>query len=781
LHTRIKKTNSNSRRPSVTSPRVGSGDDFDQSVRERLSLDEKERQRVYNLIKSSSRASFAEVQETAEGSSLLKSNTASFRDSDRKDFFHSTSGLNGKRATSSGSNLDEIFVNKIPNHAKGNSGESLAEVDGSHNEGQGPECYFQRVQITDDLQDANEEIKEVCRKLLEAAKLRDKYSRNDSLSEPSWGALDQEKFKKAEIEEFEQVKASRKYRRRAEPPFDPFQKKYDLYKDTADETLKFELKKIAGVVYVHEKAVREEKKPLFDPPSVREYYEDLSFLLSVVHDAATKSVCYKRLELLEALFGMHTLLNTSRESEEQKKVPHRDFYNVRKVDTHIHHSAIMNQKHLLRFIKHKLKRCASEIVIHRDNKYLTLEEVFRSLRLTAYDLSIDTLDMHADNTFHRFDRFNLKYNPVGESRLREIFLKSDNLISGRYLAEITKEVFEDAEANKYVMLEPRVSIYGRKISEWAKLSKWFTHNELASPNVRWMIQIPRLYSIYKKIGLISNFQEMLSNIFDPLFDVTINPDSDPDLACFLRNVVGFDCVDDESKFNGINGDELFRAPEEWNQPEDPPYSYWMYYLYANIHSLNALRKKVGMNEFSFRPHAGEAGDYNNLAATFLCAESINHGILLRKSPALQYLYYLKQVGLAVSPLSNNKLFLDYHSNPFPVFFARGLNVSLSTDDPLMLHFTKEPLVEEYSCAAQVWKLSSTDMCEIARNSVLQSGFEHPYKAHFLGDDYLNSNDITQTNVSDIRILYRKERLQAEWAYVNSAATISPNSSAHRKQ
>lgn len=34
----------------------------------------------------------------------------------------------------------------------------------------------------------------------------------------------------------------------------------------------------------------------------------------------------------------------------------RDFYNVRKVDTHVHHSASMNQKHLLRFIKSKMKK-----------------------------------------------------------------------------------------------------------------------------------------------------------------------------------------------------------------------------------------------------------------------------------------------------------------------------------------------------------------------------------------------------------------------------------------
>lgn len=52
----------------------------------------------------------------------------------------------------------------------------------------------------------------------------------------------------------------------------------------------------------------------------------------------------------------------------------------------------------------------------------------RMLVLTShwqgYDLNIDNLDMHADkNIFHRFDKFNLKYNPFGQSRLREIFIK----------------------------------------------------------------------------------------------------------------------------------------------------------------------------------------------------------------------------------------------------------------------------------------------------------------------------------------------------------------------
>ena len=43
---------------------------------------------------------------------------------------------------------------------------------------------------------------------------------------------------------------------------------------------------------------------------------------------------------------------------------------------------------------------------------------------------------------------------------------------------------------------------------------------------------------------------------------------------------------------------------------------------------------------------------------------------------------------------------------------------------MQIHLTKEPLVEEYSVAAQVWKLTATDLCEIARNSVLHSGFPH---------------------------------------------------------
>ena len=39
----------------------------------------------------------------------------------------------------------------------------------------------------------------------------------------------------------------------------------------------------------------------------------------------------------------------------------------------------------------------------------------------------------------------------------------------------------------------------------------------------------------------------------------------------------------------------------------------------------------------------------------------------------------------MSPMSNNALFLEFAEHPFDTFFKRGLNVSLSTDDPLQFH------------------------------------------------------------------------------------------------
>eukprot|EP00803_Ostreobium_quekettii_P008377 evm.model.scf_907.2 EVM.evm.TU.scf_907.2 scf_907:13163-20301(+) len=293
-----------------------------------------------------------------------------------------------------------------------------------------------------------------------------------------------------------------------------------------------------GVYHVHKENDDPPATQFPLPGNLEEFIADLQYILKVGAMGPVKTFCFQRLRLLEQKFNLHVMMNADKEFLAQKSAPHRDFYNVRKVDTHVHHSSCMNQKHLLRFIKSKLRKEPDEIVIFRDGKYLTLAEVFESLQLTGYDLNVDTMDMHADkNMFHRFDRFNLKYNPCGQSRLREIFMKQDNLIHGRYLAEITREVFDDLKASKYQHAEYRISIYGRKQVEWDILAAWICSNKLYSDNVVWLIQIPRLFQVYFDQGIMENFEQMLENIFQPLFDVTRDPETHPQLHVFLKQVI----------------------------------------------------------------------------------------------------------------------------------------------------------------------------------------------------------------------------------------------------
>ncbi|KAG8589164.1 hypothetical protein GDO81_006284 [Engystomops pustulosus] len=513
------------------------------------------------------------------------------------------------------------------------------------------------------------------------------------------------------------------------PPFSD-QHPYEVCDpSTMPPDLGFGLKMVDGLVHVFTKRDIMDTNTELDLPylDLSEFVADMNVLMALIINGPIKSFCYRRLQYLSSRFQMHVLLNEMKELAAQKKVPHRDFYNIRKVDTHIHAASCMNQKHLLRFIKRAMKKNLEDIVHEEGGKEQTLRQVFQNMNLTAYDLSVDTLDVHADrNTFHRFDKFNAKYNPIGESVLREIFIKTDNKVSGKYFAHIIKEVMSDLEESKYQNAELRLSIYGRSRMEWDSLALWAVSHKVHSNNVRWLVQIPRLYDVFRSKNQVNNFQAILENIFLPLFEVTVNPASHPELHLFLEHVS----------------------------------------------NLIAFKPQRGFHTFVLRPHCGEAGPIHHLVSGFMLSQNISHGLLLRKAPVLQYLYYLAQIGIAMSPLSNNSLFLSYHRNPLPDFLSRGLMVSLSTDDPLQFHFTKEPLMEEYSIATQVWKLSSCDMCELARNSVLMSGFPHKVKSYWLGPNYLREgpegNDIRRTNVPDIRVGYRYETLCEELMLITQA-------------
>lgn len=161
-----------------------------------------------------------------------------------------------------------------------------------------------------------------------------------------------------------------------------------------DEQTSFELDQGSVYQIFETTHLARSTSPIVTVPTLREFYIDMDEVQNVSSDGPTKSFAFRQLDILEGSFHLYFLVNSYQETADCKRVPHRDFYNVRKVDTHVHHSACMNQKHLLRFIKSKMKKSPDEVVMFRDNKELTLKEVFESINLTAYDLSIDTLDMH---------------------------------------------------------------------------------------------------------------------------------------------------------------------------------------------------------------------------------------------------------------------------------------------------------------------------------------------------------------------------------------------------
>jgi len=526
-----------------------------------------------------------------------------------------------------------------------------------------------------------------------------------------------------------------------------------------------------GVMEIYHAEDVDKQNKLSVVPSVEEFEQDYRRMTEMVNEGFMRSFCFQRLQLLSSAFRTHTTMNASMEAHEQGNLLGTDFFRTLKIDNHIHAAGAPTAKQFVNFVANKLET-ESDTVISSDGK--TLGQVFQEAGLDKDHLTIDAFNVLADySVYQRFDNFNAKYSPFRMADMRRIFLKSNNHIGGRYFAELLKVVLNRHETSKGHVsgLELRLSIYGMEPNEWDDLAEWMLKDwkggdfpgPLVSESNRWMIQIPRLWRIYRmkpgKDG--SGFNDMLENIFIPMFEATLFPEKKPKLAEALKHIVGIDSVDDEGAPEAACG---CSRPHEWTSPENPAYWWQLYFLWANLEVLNSLRRARGLNTIAFRPHAGETGNPLNLACTYMLSESIAHGINLHQQVSLQYLYYLDQVGLSISPLSNNFLFRKISSSPFVKFFRRGLNVTLSTDDPLLFHMSDDPLLEEYSVARATFDLSMTDMMEIARNSVLQSGFEEEFKEKYLGKEYRKGVTFCEerlTHVPLIRAKFRAEHLALE--------------------
>ncbi len=87
-----------------------------------------------------------------------------------------------------------------------------------------------------------------------------------------------------------------------------------------------------------------------------------------------------------------------------------------------------------------------------------------------------------------FDLFSYKYNPAGQPRLREIFLKTNNFIGGRFFAEVLKEVFQGLEESG-CHAELRLSVHSTCTNEWMNLVEWVQTHNVHSDNVRHIVRV----------------------------------------------------------------------------------------------------------------------------------------------------------------------------------------------------------------------------------------------------------------------------------------------------
>eukprot|EP00477_Mikrocytos_mackini_P000351 GAHX01000373.1.p1 GENE.GAHX01000373.1~~GAHX01000373.1.p1 ORF type:complete len:684 (+),score=166.21 GAHX01000373.1:35-2053(+) len=552
-------------------------------------------------------------------------------------------------------------------------------------------------------------------------------------------------------------------------------KQYSAYKDPVESTIlgRFDLTTPAifkeGVFHLTLLSDATNTLPTHRPILLSEFFHDLKTINDSSITGSLNSFSHTRLQILQKMFHLYKITNWKLEFEDIK-ANSPDFFQVLKVDNHIHVAASMSGDTLVSYIKRKLEE-EPNLVVTKEGQ--TLSEMFKENKLDVDSLNINQIFGRAPKEmFKRFDVFLEEYNIFGLETFRKLFFKYDNFIKGKFLGEILNIELDKCK-DKNIINEYHISVYGLSDKELDVLADFVLDNNLLRENVKWIIQVPRLFDNIKNKDM--KFSSFIYNIFSRIIEASLEPKKEGNrkVAKFLTHVVGFDSVDDESRLDVLFDNKL-ENPDTIVPGSNVPYSHYIYYMWANISSINQIRNQKGLNTFSLRPHSGESGSVHHLATSYLLVDGINHGIMLEKNPVLAYLFYLDQIGCSIALSSNNYLFKNFKKNPFKELFEMGLNVTVSTDDPLQFHITGQPLIEEYALARQYYKLTDCDILEIAKNSVRQSGLDCIVKVRRLGMGYDKPRTYSYptkiTGVSSCRYRFREDQLYDEIRFLCLAAS-----------
>lgn len=132
-------------------------------------------------------------------------------------------------------------------------------------------------------------------------------------------------------------------------------------------------------------------------------------------------------------------------------------------------------------------------------------------------------------------------------------------------------------------------------------------------------------------------------------------------------------------------------------------------------------------------HAGEAAGAESVrqAVLGLGAERIGHGIRSVEDPEVLDLLAERGIPLEVCPTSNvhTSTVPDYASHPLPALLARGLAVTLNTDDPSISGID---LAHEYRIAREELGLSEEDLRKMQENAVAAAFLSQEERDDLLG-------------------------------------------------
>ena len=136
----------------------------------------------------------------------------------------------------------------------------------------------------------------------------------------------------------------------------------------------------------------------------------------------------------------------------------------------------------------------------------------------------------------------------------------------------------------------------------------------------------------------------------------------------------------------------------------------------------------------FEVHAGEMGPAASIVAALdvLDADRIGHGVAAIRDPALLERLVRDQIVLDVCPSSNVGvgLFSSLEAHPVAAFWAAGVNMTISSDDPPFFDTT---LTDELRHVTRLARLTRDDLAELQRRGARDSFAAPEAKAGFLDD------------------------------------------------